>query len=180
VGVSVEGCPGTSVSALLESVSDATTGTVTVTDTVPDIATFVALVARMIAVPPDTPVMVADVPLPDTVATAGDSDVHVTAPFAPLGATVADTDPVVPLTSARVAGVTEMEVTAGGCIGPSPPPPQAPNVMSPSRAIAVLHGRAANNDECVMAAGGVGGEPLLRLLTRHIMTWGLISLGYSS
>jgi hypothetical protein len=162
VGVSVEGCPGTNVSVLWASVSEATTGTLTVTVTAPDTAAFDVLVARTTAVPPATAVIVADVPFPDTVATDGDSDVHVIDPLAPLGATVALTDPVAPANKARVGGATETEVTPGGCVGPPPPPPQPVKLTSPKRVAAQIWVRR------VMVSGEEGVR--FRLLTRRFPT----------
>jgi hypothetical protein len=113
----------------------------------------------MTAVPPVTAVIVADVPLPDTVATDGDSEVHVIAPLAPLGATVALTDPVAPPNKASVDGATVIEVTTGGWVGPSPPPPQAVKLTSPKRVAAQIWVRR------VMVSGEEGVR--FRLLTRH-------------
>jgi hypothetical protein len=158
VAVRVDGCPGTSVTAELESVSVAITGTVTVTVTVPDTAAFAELVARMVAVPPATAVTVADVPLPETVAMEGASDAHVMALLAPAGATVALTVPVLPAISASVPGATVMEVIdgIGGFVGPSPPPPHAPadttRAATTTRVLASLKTvwQSANSDDGVM------------------------------
>jgi hypothetical protein len=105
---------------------------------VPDTDAFDELLARMIAVPADTPVTVADDPFPDTVATDGDSDVHEIDPLAPAGATVAFTEPEAPANKASVGGATEIEVTPGGWVGPSPPPPQALRLVSPTRIAAQI------------------------------------------
>ena len=130
----------------------ATTGTVTVTDTIPDTDAFDELVARMVAVPAETAVMVADVPLPDTVATDGDSEAHVIDPLAPLGATVALTEPEAPANKASVGGETVIEVTLGGWVGPSPPPPHPLRLTSPRRKTAQIRVRR------VMGLGGGGFE----------------------
>jgi hypothetical protein len=136
VTLSVEGCPGTSVSAALESVSVATTGAVTVTVMEPVTAAFDELVARMVALPAATAVTVADVPLPETEAMDGASDVHVMALLAPVGATVALTEPVPPASRASVPGARVMDVMGGvdGVVGPSSPPPHAVAIKSPSSA----------------------------------------------
>jgi hypothetical protein len=136
VTLSVAGCPGTSVSAALESVSVATTGAVTVTVMEPDTAVFDELVARMVALPAAMAVTVADVPLPETDAIDGASDVHVMALLEPVGATIAPTEPVPPTSSASVPGERVMDVMGGvdGFVGPSSPPPHAVADKSPSSA----------------------------------------------
>jgi len=112
--------------------TDATAGGTTVTSTVPLSAEFAVLVARIVATPGATAVMVTLEPFEATVATPGALELHETPLVAFDGFTVAVAVATAPAPcNVIVPGLTDTDVTAGGAVVPgSPPPPQAANSAS--------------------------------------------------